>query len=138
MEIEDSVRAAATAFRDNNAEALIDVAVRLWWTSRLRGRWFAELLQQARDLTQDRISLGAVQCGEPGRREAMPYFFAVLRNLAEHDRSGLMVVINNHSGYGYSISEATRVAAKGGDDPLRIHGALGCSPWGSDTFAEVL
>ena len=55
----------------------------MWWTSRLRGRRFAQLLQQARQVTQQRISLGAIERGRPGRREAMPYFLAVLRQLAE-------------------------------------------------------
>jgi hypothetical protein len=32
-------------------------------------------------VTQERISVGGVGRGEPGRREAMPYFFAVLRDL---------------------------------------------------------
>jgi hypothetical protein len=42
---------------------------------------------QARDVTRQRVSLGVVQRGEPGRREAMPYFFAVLRDLVDQERS---------------------------------------------------
>jgi hypothetical protein len=37
-------------------------------------------------VTQERISLGADERGRPGQREAMPYFLAVLRQLAEPDR----------------------------------------------------
>jgi len=81
IDIEEQVRIAAATFRDNDVEASINVAVRLWWTSRLRGRRFAQLLGQARDVTQQRISLGVVERGEPGRRQAMPYFLAVLRDL---------------------------------------------------------
>jgi hypothetical protein len=81
IDIEEQVRIAAATFRDNDVEASMDVAVRLWWTSRLRGRRFAQLLGQARDVTQQRISLGVVERGKPGRREAMPYFLAVLRDL---------------------------------------------------------
>ncbi len=81
IDIEEQVRIAAATFRDNDVEASIDVAVRLWWASRLRGRRFAQLLGQARDVTQQRISLGVVERGEPGRRQAMPYFLAVLRDL---------------------------------------------------------
>jgi hypothetical protein len=84
-EIESSVRSAATAFRDNDVEASITTAIRLWWTSRMRGRRFAQLLHQARDVTQQRISLGTIEKGEPGRREAMPYFFAVLRDLIDRE-----------------------------------------------------
>lgn len=88
-EIESSVRNAAVELRDNNVEASVTTAVRLWWTSRLHGRRFAQLVYQARELTRRRISLGVVERGEPGRREAMPYFFAVLRDLAEQERSAL-------------------------------------------------
>ncbi|MBV9598652.1 MAG: hypothetical protein JOZ87_17535 [Chloroflexi bacterium] len=86
LDVEDGVRAAAMAFRDNDVEASIETVTRLWWTSRLRGRRFAQLLQQARQVTQERISLGAIEQGQPGQREAMPYFLAVLRQLAERER----------------------------------------------------
>jgi hypothetical protein len=86
MDIEQEVRTAAAAFRDNDVEASTAIAVRLWWSSRLRGRRFAQLLRQARDVTQARISVGVVERGEPGRRQAMPYFLAVLRGLINQDR----------------------------------------------------
>jgi hypothetical protein len=47
----------------------------------VRGRRFAQLVRQAYDVTQARISLGALERGDAGRREAMPYFLAVLRDL---------------------------------------------------------
>ena len=81
VEIEDGVRLAAVKFRDNDVEASVNAAFRLWWASRLRGRRFSHLIRQAREMTQARISLGRVEHGEPGQREAMPYFFAVLREL---------------------------------------------------------
>jgi hypothetical protein len=84
-EIEDGVRRAALAFRDNDAEASVSTAVRLWWTSHLRGRRFAQLVRQAFDVTQARISLGVVERGDAGQREAMPYFLAVLRDLVAND-----------------------------------------------------
>jgi hypothetical protein len=87
VEIEAGVRAAAAAFRDNDADASVSTAVRLWWTSRLRGRRFAQLVQQAKAVTQQRISLSVVERGEPGRRQAMPYFFAVLRDLVDQERA---------------------------------------------------
>jgi hypothetical protein len=86
VDIEQEVRTAAAAFRDNDVEASTAIAVRLWWSSRLRGRRFAQLLLQARYVTQERISVGVVARGEPGRREAMPYFLAVLRDLVNQDR----------------------------------------------------
>jgi hypothetical protein len=86
VDIEQQVRTAAAAFRDNDVETSIAVAVRLWWSSRLRGRRFAQLLRQARDVTQARISAGVVEQGEPGRRQAMPYFLAVLRDLVNQHR----------------------------------------------------
>ena len=86
-EIETGVRSAAVGFGENDVEASVTRVVRLWWTSRLRGRRFAQLVYQARDVTRQRVSLGVVQRGEPGRREAMPYFFAVLRDLVDQERS---------------------------------------------------
>ena len=52
LDIEEGVRAAAIAFRDNDVEASTETVIRLWWTSRLRGRRFAQLLQRARHVTQ--------------------------------------------------------------------------------------
>jgi hypothetical protein len=72
-------------FRDNDVEGSVTTAIRLWWTSRLRGRRFAQLVQHAHDVTQQRISLGVIQKGEPGQRDAMPYFFAVLRDLVNRE-----------------------------------------------------
>jgi hypothetical protein len=85
IEIEDRVRRAGVEFRDNDLDASVEAAVRLWWTSRLRGRRFLQLVQQAREVTQARISLGRIERGKPGQRDAMPYFFAVLRQLVEQD-----------------------------------------------------
>jgi hypothetical protein len=87
VEIEMGVRSAALDFCDNDVEASVTTAVRLWWTGHLRGRRFAQLVYQARDVTRQRISLSVVEHGEPGRREAMPYFFAVLRDLVDQERS---------------------------------------------------
>jgi hypothetical protein len=68
-------------FRADDVEASVTAAVRLWWTSHLRGRRFAQLVQRARSVTHERVSVGGVERGEPGQREAMPYFWAVLRDL---------------------------------------------------------
>jgi hypothetical protein len=87
--IETGVRSAAMDFGDNDLDGSVSTAVRLWWTSRLRGQRFAQLVYHARDVTRQRISLGVVQRGEPGRRKAMPYFFAVLRDLVDQERSAL-------------------------------------------------
>jgi hypothetical protein len=86
LQIESSIRSAGLAFRDNDVEASVTTAMRLWWMSRLRGRRFAQLVYQAREVTQKRISLSVIERGEPGRREAMPYFFAVLRDLVDQHR----------------------------------------------------
>jgi len=85
-EIELDVRSAATKFRDNDQEASVATALRLWWSSGMRGARFAQLIGRATEITQARISLGAVQRGGAGRREAMPYFFEVLRHLANDER----------------------------------------------------
>jgi hypothetical protein len=92
-EVETSLRVAAVAFRDDDVERSILAAVRLWWRSGLRGRRFVQLIQRAREITQARVSVGAVQRGQPGRREAMPYFFTVLCDLVKRDCQR----INNYS-----------------------------------------
>lgn len=86
VDIEQAVRGAAATFRDNDVETSTAVVLRLWWTSRLRGRRFAQLVAHARELTAARISVGGVERGEPGQRHAMPYFLAVLRDLTHHER----------------------------------------------------
>ena len=85
-EIEASVRTAAVAFRADDVEASMSAAVRLWWTSHLRGRRFAQLVRRAYEITQARISMGSVERGEAGLRQAMPYFLAVLRDLVANEQ----------------------------------------------------
>jgi hypothetical protein len=53
----------------------------------MRGRRFVQLAQEASKRTSERVSLGSVERGAPGRRAAMPYFFAVLRDLVAQDRA---------------------------------------------------
>ena len=77
-EIEVAVRTAAIKFGDNDEEASVLRTLRMWWSSGIRGPRFAQLIQQATDVTQARISLGVVRRGGAGRRQAMPYFFEVL------------------------------------------------------------
>jgi hypothetical protein len=86
VDIEVSVRVAAVAFRDNDIETSVAAAVHLWLGSGLRGRRFAQLVRRAREVTRERVSLGLVERGRPGRREAMPYFLAVLQDLVSQDR----------------------------------------------------
>ena len=85
-EIEANVRSAALAFRADDVDASVSAAIRMWWTSHLRGRRFAQLVRAAYEITQARISLGSVECGEAGRRQAMPYFLAVLHDLVGKER----------------------------------------------------
>jgi hypothetical protein len=84
-EIEASVHNAALAFRADDAEASVSAALRMWWTSHLRGRRFAPLVREAYEITQARISLGSVERGEAGHRQAMPYFIAVLQDLVANE-----------------------------------------------------
>ena len=85
-EIEASVHSAALAFRADDIDASVSAAIRMWWTSRLRGRRFAQLVREAYEITQARISLGSVERGEAGHRQAMPYFLAVLQDLVANER----------------------------------------------------
>ena len=99
-EIELSVLSAASKFGDNNPQRSVATAVRLWWTSRLRGRRFGQLIHRAVAVTQARISLGTVERGEPGRRDAMPYFFAVLHDLVHQDHRARRTSLNPVDGSG--------------------------------------
>jgi hypothetical protein len=85
-EIEASVRSAALTFRADDVDASVSAAMRLWWTSHLRGRRFAQLVREAYEITQARISVGSVERGEAGHRQAMPYFLAVLQDLVANER----------------------------------------------------
>lgn len=80
------MRRAAADFRDNDVEASVREAVHVWWTSGLRGRRFSKLVDVARNVTQGQISLGRVERGKAGQREAMPYFFAILHELIDQER----------------------------------------------------
>jgi hypothetical protein len=53
-EIEAAVRTSALVFRADDVEASVTAAPRLWWTSHLRGRRFAQLVQHARAMTHPR------------------------------------------------------------------------------------
>lgn len=86
LDVEQAVRAAAATFRDNDVERSTAVVIRLWWTSRLRGRQFVQLIAHAREVTAARISAGGVERGQPGQRQAMPYFVAVLRDLTNQEQ----------------------------------------------------
>jgi hypothetical protein len=85
-EIEVAVRTAAIKFGDNDEEASVLRTLRMWWSSGVRGPRFAHLIRGATEITQARISLGSVERGCAGRREAMPYFFEVLHGLTQEDR----------------------------------------------------
>ncbi len=68
-------------FRDDDPDRTVAVMLHLWWNSGSGERRFCDLLQEARTITKARIAAGRVQLGEPGRRRAMPYLLAVLRDL---------------------------------------------------------
>ena len=69
-------------FRDDDLERTLKVIFHMWWNTGLRERRFVDLVQAARSITKKRIAAGQVQLGDPGRRRAMPYFLAVLREQA--------------------------------------------------------
>ena len=87
-DVEALVSSAANRFWDDDPNRSVRAAIRLWWGSRLRGRRFVQLVQEATSRTSERVSLGAVKQGDPGRREAMPYFFAILRDLVAQEQRG--------------------------------------------------
>jgi hypothetical protein len=84
--VETLVLSVANRFWDDDPNRSVRTALRLWWRSRLRGRHFVQLLQEATSRTSERVSLGTIKQGVPGRREAMPYFFAILRDLAAQEQ----------------------------------------------------
>jgi hypothetical protein len=80
------IRVAGSRFRDNDPDQSARIALGIWWGSRIRGHRFVQLLQESTKRTSARVSLGTVKRGEPGQREAMPYFFAILRDLVAQER----------------------------------------------------
>jgi hypothetical protein len=86
-ELETLVLAAGGRFRDDDPDQSVRTAIRLWSGSHMRGRRFVQLVQEASSRTSERVSLGSVERGTPGRREAMPYFFAILRDLVAQERA---------------------------------------------------
>src|SRR5260370_42202074 len=86
-EVETFVLAAGRRFRDDDPDQSVRTATRLWWGSGMRGRRFIQLVREASRRTSERVSVGSVQRGAPGRREAMPYFFAILRDLVAQERA---------------------------------------------------
>jgi hypothetical protein len=75
-------------FRDDDPERTLKFMVHLWWSSGFRERRFCDLLQEARTITKARIAAGQVQLGEPGKRRAMPYLMAVLRDVLAQSAKG--------------------------------------------------
>jgi hypothetical protein len=71
----------ARRFRDNSPDDSIRTAHHLWWNSGLSHDKFVNLINEAVDITKATISSGRVRKGQPGQRQAMPYFFRVLRTL---------------------------------------------------------
>jgi hypothetical protein len=69
-------------FRDDDPERTLKVIFHMWWNTGLREQRFVEVVQAVRAITKKRIAAGQVQLGDPGRRRAMPYFLAVLREQA--------------------------------------------------------
>jgi hypothetical protein len=84
--VETLILSAANRFWDDDPNRSVRAAIRLWWGSGLRGRHFVQLLQEATSRTSERVLLGTIKQGVPGRREAMPYFFAILRELAVQEQ----------------------------------------------------
>jgi hypothetical protein len=72
-------------FRDDDPDRTREVMLHLWWNSGFSERRFCDLLQEARAITKARIAAGQVRLGEPGRRRAMPYLLAILRELLVQD-----------------------------------------------------
>jgi hypothetical protein len=85
-DVDTLIRVAGSRFRDEDPDQSARTALRIWWKSRMRGRRFVQLVQEANRRTSARISLGTVKRGEPGQREAKPYFFAILRDLVAQER----------------------------------------------------
>ncbi len=76
-------------FRDDDPGRSISRARHIWQGSRLPEAGFLPLLDEAATHTKHALSAGMIKRGEPGRRKAMPYFFAILEDLAR-ERAGQM------------------------------------------------
>ncbi len=83
-----AAKGAGGEFRADDPDRTIKVVLHLWWNSSFAERRFCDLLQEARTITKARIVGSQVQVGEPGRRRAMPYLLAVLRQLLAQSAEG--------------------------------------------------
>jgi len=88
----------ARAFRDDAVQQSVETAHHLWWNSRVPLQTFAELLDRAALVTKQTISSGRIRHGEPGARQAMPYFFRVLRTLCDEASARSATAIADVSG----------------------------------------
>ena len=88
----------ARAFRDDAVQQSVETAHHLWWNSRVPLQAFAELLDRAALVTKQTISSGRIRHGEPGARQAMPYFFRVLRTLCDEASARSATAIADASG----------------------------------------
>jgi hypothetical protein len=73
----------ARTFRDDSPERSIETAHHLWWNSHIPLGTFVDLLDRAALVTKQTISSGRLRRGEPGARDAMPYFLRVLKTLCD-------------------------------------------------------
>lgn len=66
--------------RDTDPGGSIGTLQNIWKASPTPASALMETMQEARQVTKQRISSGVIRNGEPGRREAMAYFFRVLED----------------------------------------------------------
>jgi len=76
-------------FRDDDPARSRVRAHHAWWNSGLPRARFLALIDLARDKTREQISKSGVRNGPAGQRRAMPYFFAVLEDLARDETDRL-------------------------------------------------
>lgn len=69
--------------RDTDQRGSVGRIVNLWRQSGLPVEEFLLRMYQARDVAKEAISKGAVRNGEPGRRNAMAYWFKVLEQMCK-------------------------------------------------------
>ncbi|MFN8526776.1 MAG: helix-turn-helix domain-containing protein [Chloroflexota bacterium] len=80
------IRAIGIELRDSGSARSIARAQHALWNSGLPYPAFAAIVEIARSRTREELSKGTVKNGQPGRRSAMPYFFAVLDDLVNQER----------------------------------------------------
>ncbi len=130
-EIETLLRSAAVELRDNDVEASVASAVRLWWTSRLRGRRRLQSAETERRRLVDQYQMQAIDLAEFQTRQ---HKVTSRHRQFEQERDALMaqrqeLTVNNR--LAAKVDSFARRIRTGIDAPTSNNVRNSCAFWSS-------